>query len=131
MAASIGRNLKVKRGSTVIAGVRTKSGSFAGEPVDVTTDDENGFRTTLEEAGTYSFDLSVEGITKDNDIRSAALGATNLMLTDVNLEWPNGDTLTGNFFLASLEESGEYNGALTFTASLQSSGEWTYTAASA
>lgn len=131
MAANIGRELLVKRGSTVIAGLRSKGVAFNGEPVDVTTDDESGFRTLLSEAGTYSIDLSIEGVTKDNDLRSAILGATDLMLTDVNIEWPNGDTLSGDFFFASLEETGPYNDALTFSGSLQSSGEWAYTAASA
>lgn len=131
MPANIGRELLVKRGSTVIAGLRSKGVAFNGEPVDVTTDDESGFRTLLSEAGTYSIDLSVEGVTKDNDLRAAVLGSTDLMLTDVNIEWPNGDTLSGDFFFASLEETGPYNDALTFSGSLQSSGEWTYTAASA
>lgn len=130
MAANIGRDLLVKRGSTVIAGVRSKGVAFNGEPVDVTTDDENGYRTLLSEAGTYSLDLSVEGVTKDNELRSAVLGNSTLMLTDISIEWPNGDTLTGNFFFASLEETGPYNDALTFSGSLQSSGEWVYTAAS-
>lgn len=131
MAANIGRNFKIKRGSTVIAGVQSKGAAFNGEPVDVTSDDDAGFRTLLNEVGVESIDLSVEGVTKDNDLRSAALSGTSLMLTDVNLEWPNGDTLSGNFFLSSLEETGPTQDALTFSATLQSSGEWTYTAASA
>ena len=131
MAANIGRNFKIKRGSTVIAGVRSKGAAFNGEPVDVTSDDDAGFRTLLNDVGVESIDLSVEGVTKDNDLRSAALSGTSLMLTDVNLEWPNGDTLSGNFFLSSLEETGPTQDAVTFSATLQSSGEWTYTAASA
>ena len=131
MAANIGRNFKINRGSTVIAGVRSKGAAFNGEPVDVTSDDDAGFRTLLNDVGVESIDLSVEGVTKDNDLRSAALSGTSLMLTDVNLEWPNGDTLSGNFFLSSLEETGPTQDAVTFSATLQSSGEWTYTAASA
>lgn len=129
MPANIGRELLVKRGSTVIAGVRTKTVTFNGEPVDVTSDDDSGFRKLLAEVGQKSIDMSVEGVTKDNDLRSAALSGTSLLLTDVNIEWPNGDTLSGDFFMNSVEETGAYNDAITFTSSFQSSGEWTYTPA--
>lgn len=129
MPANIGRELLVKRGSTVIAGVRTKTVTFNGEPVDVTSDDDSGFRKLLAEVGQKSIDMSVEGVTKDNELRSAALSGTSLLLTDVNIEWPNGDTLSGDFFMNSVEETGAYNDAITFTSSFQSSGEWTYTPA--
>lgn len=128
MAANIGRELKVKRGSTVIAGVREKSVSVNGEPVDITGDDDGGYRTLLAEVGEKSLDLSVDGITKDNDLRSAIMTGTDLMLTDITVEYPNGDTLTGDFFFNSLEESGSYNDAITFSGGFQSSGAWTFTA---
>lgn len=133
-AAKIGREFLIKKNSVVIAGVRTKSLSFAGEPVDVTTDDDTGFRTLLAESGQEAIDISVEGLTKDVVIRGAALGSGSLMLTDITLEFPKtgtqlatGDTISGTFFLTSLEESGTYNDAMTFSASLQSSGAWIYT----
>lgn len=133
-AAKIGRELLIKKNSVTLAGVRTKSLSFAGEPVDVTTDDDTGARTLLAESGQEAIDLSVEGITKDTVLRAAALGSGSLMLTDITLEFPKtgtqvttGDTISGSFFLSSLEESGTYNDAMTFSASLQSSGAWTYT----
>lgn len=131
MAAAKGRELLVKRGSSVIAGIRTKGVAFNGEAIDVTTDDDSGYRTMLNDAGTYSVDLSIEGITKDNDLRSVVMAAGSLMLTDITIEYPNGDELSGNFFLTSLEESGTYNDAVTFSGSLQSSGTFTFTAASA
>jgi predicted secreted protein len=130
MAAAKGRELLVKRGSSVIAGIRTKGVAFNGEAIDVTTDDDSGYRTMLADAGTYSVDLSIEGITKDNDLRSVVMAAGSLMLTDITIEYPNGDELSGNFFLTSLEESGTYNDAVTFSGSLQSSGTFTFTAAS-
>lgn len=134
MAAKIGREFHIKKGSEVIAGVRTKSLSFAGEPVDITSDDDDGYRTLLDVSGQEALDMSVEGITKNTLLRAAALTGGGLMLTDITLEFPktgtqavSGDTISGSFFLASLEESGTYNDAITFSASLQSSGQWTYT----
>ena len=50
-----------------------------------------------------------------------------MMLTDITIEYPDGATLAGDFYLASVEETGAYNEAVTFSASLQSSGQWTYT----
>lgn len=131
MAAAKGRELLVKRGTNVIAGIRTKGVAFNGEAIDVTTDDDSGYRTMLADAGTYSVDLSIEGITKDNDLRVTVMAAGSLMLTDISIEYPNGDTLSGDFFLTSLEESGTYNDAVTFSGSLQSSGTFTFAAASA
>ena len=129
MPANVGRNLKIKRGGTVIAAVRNKSLSMAGEPIDITSDDDSGFRTLLAEAGQRSIDMSVEGVTKDSVLRTAMLSGSSLLLTDITVEWPNGDGLSGDFFLNSLEESGAYNDAVTFSGSLQSSGEYTFTPA--
>lgn len=126
MAAAKGRELLVKKGSTVLAGVRTKGVSINGEPIDITSDDDDGYRTLLADAGTYSIDLSVEGITKDDTLKSVIMAGGSLLLTDITVEYPNGKTLSGDFFLNSLEETGTYNEAVTFSASLQSSGTWSY-----
>lgn len=125
----IGRDFLIKKGSTVIASVRTKSASINGEPVDVTTDDSSGYRTLLDKAATRSVDLSVEGLTDDDTLRAAILGSGSLLLADINVEYPDGATLTGDFFMTSLEESGQHTDAVGFSASFQSSGQWTYTAA--
>lgn len=127
MPAAKGRALLVKRGVTVIAGLRTKGVSINNEPIDVTTDDEAGYRTLLGDPGAKSLDLSIEGITKDDDLRVAILASGSMMLTDVTITYPDGGILDGDFFFASLEETGTYKEAVTFSGSLQSSGQWTYT----
>lgn len=135
MAGAIGRTLLLKKGGTKLAGLRTKSWSFNGEPIDKTNDDDAGFRSLLSDAGTKSLDISFDGIAEDELIQDLVLSGGSLMLTDITLEWPlrSGDTtpasLSGNFFLTSFEESGAYNDAVTFSGSLQSSEGWTYTAA--
>lgn len=128
MAANVGRNLLLKTGSTAIAGIRTKGVAVNGEPIDVTSDDDSGYRTLLAEAGQMSLDISFDGVTKDNELRQAMLADATLTLAGVSIEYPNGDTITGTFLLASLEETGTYNDAVTFSGTLQSSGQWTYTA---
>jgi predicted secreted protein len=127
MAAANGRELKILKNSVAIAGVRTKTVAIAGEPIDITTDDDLGYRTMLAEAGTYSIDLTVDGVTKDAELRGIILTGGSLLLTDITIEYPDGSEISGDFFLASVEDSGEYADAITFSASLQSSGAWTYT----
>jgi TP901-1 family phage major tail protein len=127
MAASSGRELLIKKNDVVLAGVRTKTVTINGEPIDVTTDDDSGYRTLLGDPATRSIDLSVEGITKDATLRAIVAGGGSQMLTDITVEYPNGDEISGDFYLVSIEEAGEYQDAVTFTASLQSSGEYTYT----
>ena len=129
MAASAGRELLIKKGVSVIAGVRTKTVTINGEPIDITSDDDSGFRTLLASAGTRSIDLSVEGVTKDATLRAIVAGVSSQLLTDISVEYPNGDTIDGDFYLVNIEESGEYQDAVTFSASLQSSGPFTYTPA--
>jgi len=127
MAAAKGRSLLIKKGSTVLAGMRTKGVAINGEPIDITSDDDSGYRTLLSDVGTLSVDLSIEGITKDDTLKALILaGGTSLMLTDITVVYPDGHSLVGNFFLNSLEETGAYNDAVNFSGSLQSSGAWTY-----
>jgi len=129
MAKNVGRNLKMKKGGVVIAAVRTKGVSWSGEPIDTTNDDDSGFRTLLASAiGQEQIDLSVEGLSDSNVFRNIALDPSqSKQLGDITLEYPDGETISGNFQLASYEESAPYNEAITFTGSLQSSGQWVYT----
>lgn len=130
MAANVGRNLKILKNSVVVAGIRTKSFSANGEPIDVTTDDEAGVRTLLADPAVRTLDISFDGVTKDDTLRGIMLDpAGTLNLTDITLEYPNGDEISGTFFFTNLEESGTYNDAVTFSGSLQNNGAWTFTPA--
>ena len=124
MTASIGRAYVIKKNNIAIAGVRTKSMSINHEPVDITTDDENGFRTLLGVVGESSFELSVEGLLKDAVLFDEATGSATKLLTDVSIDHPSG-VITGDLFLSSFETGGAYNDAVTFSATFQSSGAWT------
>lgn len=129
MAAAKGRLLQILKNGVSIAGVRTKGVAINGEPIDITSDDDGGYRTMLDDPGTMSLDLSIEGVTKDDTLLAAIAAGANLKLTDITINYPDGATMAGDFFLNSLEESGPYNEAVTFTASLQSSGAFVYTPA--
>lgn len=127
MTASIGRAYVIKKNNVAIAGVRTKSMSINHEPVDITTDDENGFRTLLGVVGESSFELTVDGVLKDSTLFEQATGTATKLLTDISIEHPNG-IITGDVFLSSFDSTGAYNDAVTFSATLQSSGPWTVAA---
>lgn len=127
MAANVGRNLKLEISGTAIAGVRTKSLSINREAIDITSDDDEGFRTLLAEAGQVALDISFDGITKDATLRAAIMTASDIELANLAIEYPDGGTIAGTFMLTSLEESGTYNDAVQFSGTLQSSGAWTYT----
>jgi len=129
MAEDVGRNFKLLTDTTVIAGIRTKSVSINNEIIDITTDDDSGWRTLLSTPGQKAVDISFDGVTTDTELRTAIMSTSTVELSGASIEYPNGDTLTGTFMLVNLEESGTYNDAVTFSGSLQSSGAVTYTAA--
>lgn len=129
MAADIGRDAVLKKAATAIAGVTSTGLSVNNEPVDITSNDSAGFRTLLGTTGTASIDISVEGVYTDDVLRDIAFGTATKLLTDVTFDFANGDSLSGDFFLASFEETNPTAEATTFSASFQSSGTYTFTAA--
>jgi|TARA_Y100000310_G_C20701393_1_gene830265 predicted secreted protein len=127
MAADLGRNTVIKTGSTVIVAVRSLSVEISNTAVDITTNDSSGFRTYLSDPGEKSVNYSVEGISSDPELRAAAATGTGLMITDATIEYYDGATLTGDVYLSSFTETNPYNDAITFSATLESSGAFDYT----
>jgi TP901-1 family phage major tail protein len=128
MGANSGRKLLVKKDDTLLAGVRTKGVAINREPIDITNDDDDGWRALLAEPGEKQVDINVGGVTKDEVLRAAAVNGE--VLEDLTIEYPDGSKLEGDFFLNSFNETGEYNDAITFEATFQSSGPIDYTPAS-
>jgi len=126
MAKHLGREVIFKRGGEPIANLRTKSLSVNREAVDVTDDDSDGWREILGTPGQIEVDWSVSGVLANDSLRAEALTSGGIDADEV--EYPDGGTLSGDFFLASYSETHEYNDAATFEAELQSSGEISYTA---
>ncbi len=124
----LGRKAIIKRDSEPIASVRTKETSVNRESVDVTDDDSSGWRELLGEAGQVEVSISVSGVLANDDLRDEALSVSG-GLKATTLEYPDGGTLEGDFFLSEYSESHEYNEAAEFEAEMQSSGQVTYTPA--
>lgn len=129
MAADVGRNLTFTKDASVFAaGLRTKSFTINSTPVDITSDDDEGFRTLLEEPGEKQIDVSLEGILKDDALVASIVNGSTY-ISECVMTLPSGATITGDFRFNNLELGAPYNEALTFTATVQSSGEFTYAAA--
>lgn len=123
MAAAVGRTLTLTYGGAAIAGARTKTITINGTPVDITSDDDSGYRTLLEASGEKQIDMSIEGLAKD-DVLVEALANNGTLIAEAVLTLPSGATITGDFRLNSVELGAPYNDAVTFTAELQSTGSW-------
>lgn len=132
MAGHNGRELTFDFNSTTLVGVQNKTVSFNNEAVDVTNDDDTGWQTLLAEPGKRSIEMQVSGVTSDEVLIAevmTASGGFTLKSGEVSLATGNG-TITGNWFVSSMEQSGEHDGELQFSATLMSSGEMTYAASS-
>lgn len=129
------RDLLIKKGATRLAGINSKSIDVANEPIDITTDEDNGFRLLLDVAGSSALDISFSGVTKDPTLRALALTGGSKLFADITIEYPpvgtqtTGDSISGDFYFNGLSESGGgSDGAMEFSGTMQSSGEWTFTA---
>ncbi len=131
------RDLIVSKNSTRLLGINSKSVAVAKEGIDITTDEDNGYRLFLEKAGTKTLDISFSGVTKDQVMRQQIMTEQTQLLTDIEIEYPpigsqtTGDKITGNFYFnGHTENGGGSDGAIEFDGTLQSSGPWTFTAGS-
>ncbi len=131
MVAISGRDLIVKKADTPIAGVRTKTLAIDTGVVDITNDDDSGFRKLLNRSGTRSLNLTVEGVWTDSILSAIAAGDdTAMTLDDITIE-DGTDIISGDFRMASFERAGSHDGEVTYTTELQSTGPFTVAAAPA
>jgi predicted secreted protein len=133
--ANASRELLIKKATTRLLGIKSKSISVNKEPIDITSDEDNGFRLFLDVPGTKALDISFSGVTKDPLLRQAIMTGETIMLSDITIEYPKvgvqttGDSISGDFvFNGFTENGGGSDGVIEFDGTLQSSGEWTYTA---
>lgn len=126
MAGANGRALQIKWDSVTLVGVRTKGWTATADLVDVTTDDDNGWRTLLATPGLRSVEVTVGGISSDQVLINEFFNGTGKTLTG-ELPTTTG-TISGTFYLSSFEQTGEHDGAVEFSATFMSSGVVTYAA---
>ena len=125
MTGFVGRSIAMTWDGAAIAGVREKKKTLSGAAVDVSSDEDNGWRTLLEDPQQNEVNLSLSGVTKEDVLRAAWFDGDRTKA--VTLTYPDGGVLSGTFYLSSYNETGPYNNATTFDCELMSSGEVTYT----
>lgn len=134
MSGMKGRAVIIRRNNVNLAGVRTKSITINGSPVDITTDDDDGVRKLMDQPGQLDVAISVSGVMLNEQLISESLNTTDRVLQThflfAGLEGSPTNTFgfSGDFFLASLKFNAEYQGAVTFEADFQSAGPVAYTA---
>ncbi len=111
-----------------ILGVREKGIEINGEAVDVTSDENDGWRTLLTTPGQKEVTISVSGVTKDQRLKTDWFN--NNRTQPVTITYPDGSIMAGNFYLSSYTDTGPYNDATTFEAELMNSGAVTFVAGS-
>ena len=112
---------------TTIGGLRSTSISMNDEMVDVTSKDSAGNRELLEQGGVQSMSVSGSGIFTDAASEGELKTAYDIAAFETfEIIIPAHGTYTGAFMVTSLEYSGEYNGEVTYSVSLESSGAITY-----
>lgn len=125
-----GRSLVIDWDSTTLVGVRTKGYTISNEYVDVTTDDDDGWRKLLSDPGTRSVEVTVGGLSSDQ-VLIAEVMKSNITGEPLTIQLPTTTgTLAGTFLCSSFEQSGEHDGAVEFSATFMSAGVVTYTAGS-
>lgn len=130
MAAQKGRNVLVKYNSTgstyvTVAGAREPTITINNEPVDITNADDSGIRKLLEGAGVNSISIKLQGVyAEDAGIAAIRTDASTNAHRNYQFVIPGTVTRTyqGSFMVASFEEAGSYNGAVTYNVTFESAG---------
>lgn len=132
MTSMVGRRVTFTPSGSGVAltGVRTTSLTIGNEPIDITSNDDNGFRKFLDEdPAMRMLDVSVEGITKDPTLIAIAAAGGAGLVAEYELDMGQFGKFTGDFHIGNLQLGMPYNEAITFSCTIQSSGEYTYTPA--
>jgi TP901-1 family phage major tail protein len=138
MAAQTGLTLVLKIGDgggpetfTTIAGAQTNAITTNNEQVDVTNKSSSRMRQLLAGAGITSFSTTISGVyTADATEESLRTAANANTIGNYQIVIPDGGTnvtYEGAFQISSYANTGEYNGAVTFEATLESAGDITIT----
>lgn len=120
MAAEYGRKVTFTWGGSPVLGVREKGFAINGEAANVTSDEDSGIQTLLDEDAEVSHEITLSGVTKDTILREAK--ASGAIQAEVVMTWQNGYTITGTFNIGSYSEGLPYNEAITFDTTLMSTG---------
>lgn len=129
MAAEYGRKVAFTWNGSAVNGVREKALAINGEPVNVTSDEDAGIQTLLDEDAELGVQIDLSGVTKEDTLRAAKLAGGAALRATATLTYDDGSVISGTFQLGAYSEGQPYNEAVTFSATLMSTGAVTYTPA--
>ena len=123
---AVGRKITMTWGGATIGGVREKTLSLAGSPIDITDVADSGWQELItSDISQLDVKLKISGITKDNKLKADWFGGT--YMRSIVLTFNDSSTLTFNAVLSSYEDGIPYKDAVTFTAEFMSTGTPVYT----
>ena len=130
MAAKQGRLFKIQRDTTGggayedVGYMTSKGYTVNNEFVDISNETDGAWRQGLEGAGNSTVSISGSGVWKDETqqalLRAAAFDNAFEGLKIVDGQ---GDYITGQFHIATLGNTAEHNGAVTFEVTFESAGD--------
>lgn len=116
----VGRDIVMTLGGSSVVGVTSKGTTFTNEAGETTDDNSSGWQEFLATPLKKSQEFTMSGILKNLELLSAFAGTSQIF--EVVNTYPDGSTLTTDYFMTSVSETGESNGLSTFDASFSSSG---------
>lgn len=123
MAAGIkilGRDVTVTIGGAEGVGVTTKGITLNNEAIDVTDDASGGWTELAATSGLKNAEVSLTGFVKNLEMVKLYFQTSNM--AEIVQTYPDGSTITGDFFLNSISYNMDSNGQASFDASFASSG---------
>lgn len=138
MAEQKGRDLVIKLGDgaspetfNTIGGATSGTITANNNTVDITSKDDAGVRNLLEGLFGKAFTVSLSGFFSD-DTHIGTLRTNMLAGTETNFQVvipgsSSNGTYEGPFIITSLEETGEVEGAVQYSVTMESSGAVTFT----
>jgi predicted secreted protein len=123
-----GREVTVTVGGAALVGQLSKNISFNNEPFDTTDDNASGWTELAAEAAVKSLEMGLSGPLKNLEMVAFYFGTSQM--AEVVWTFPDGtgSTITFDAFLSSVSTSGESNAAMTWEATLASSGSVAFVA---
>lgn len=122
-----GRKIQLYKGTGVsavlVAGGREHGIKINNEPIDTTDKASAGWRELLNDVALRSVDIDFSGMWDSAAlIQSALATSASTLLSGYEVRVEGLGTLSGNFFLASVEVGSPHDDATEISGSLQSSG---------
>lgn len=109
---------------SIVMGLKTTSANFGAAPIDITSDDDDGYRKIQTDTGEWSLDVGIEGVTKDTKLINQISSGTDISLANYTLELATSEQYRGDYKLIDLTITGAYSDAVKFSGNLVLSGEF-------